>query len=72
MARPYFTLVSFDRADETPTWTIEFGDYNREAVEFERDDMRSHEPALKFKILRTADARQATIVAAVIALNANA
>lgn len=72
MTRPYFILVSIDYTDETPTWAIEFGAYDRDCVRDELDDMRNHpahEPSQRFKIIRTASDDQATINAAVAALN---
>jgi hypothetical protein len=69
MSRPYFTLVSRDNINAD--WTIEFGDYDRETVQSELDDYCDHDyPAANLKIIRTADARQSTIDAAVAALNA--
>lgn len=66
--RSYFTLVS--REPDGP-WVIEFGDHNRSVVVTEREEMHNHplNVNLRFKIIRTADAQQATIDTAVAALN---
>jgi hypothetical protein len=71
----YFTLVSRDPIAELNglpnQWVIEFGDYERETVEYERDDYRDRGyRTADLKIIRTADARQTTINAAVAQLNA--
>lgn len=47
----YFVLAV--RLPGEPLWGVEFGDYDLETVEFERDDMRDHDiPAKSLKILR--------------------
>lgn len=65
MKTSYYTLlVKFEEADP---WTAQFGDYDKSAVEDERDD--SYEDAYCTKIIRTADS-QSAIDAAVATLNA--
>lgn len=66
----YFSLLSREGA-ESP-WAIEFGDYDRECVEFEREEM--HEgykgyPKKDLKIIKTGDSWD-SIQSAVAALNA--
>jgi hypothetical protein len=66
--RKYFTLLQW----QDNRWAIHFGDYDREVVEQERDDLKdSTEGALKahFKIITTG-VRQAEIDAMVAKLNA--
>ena len=71
----YFTLVCLDDWNK---WGVEFGDYDREVVSDERDDaigessmgVPRYNSMRRFKILRHADARQATIDADVARLNA--
>jgi hypothetical protein len=71
MARPYFTLVELGNCGK---WFIEFGDYDRETV---AQEMRDRKDAARYinrgtcpmKIVRTANARQASINAAVDKLN---
>lgn len=70
MSESYYTLLT--RNDGAP-WAIEFGDYDRDCVEFERDDIKWRcislsEKAPKFKIIKTSD-RQSDIRARVDALN---
>lgn len=65
--RTYYTLLS----RETPhaNWVIEFGDYDRNCVREERDDMcAGHYCDYAFKIITTLD-DQASIDAAVAELN---
>lgn len=72
MARKYYTLVEKDYDSQ---WTIQFGDYDRETVEQERDDIwesmieRFHgSKARTFKIVSSAD-DQHSIDSAVAVLN---
>jgi hypothetical protein len=78
--RPYFTLAvrtHFEALDGTKTsvWSAEFGDYDKEVVESERDDWLDsvwREPAPKagdLKIVRS-DSTQDSINAAIAKLNA--
>ena len=67
VSRPYFTLVSFDRTDDSPAWAVEFGDYDRQCVVDERDDLNDGDPTRRFKIITSAD-DQASINEAVAAL----
>lgn len=66
MAKKYFSLV----VKEDGRWSVQFGDYDRECVESERDDYadRGHK-ASALRILATADS-QAAIDLAVGKLNA--
>lgn len=68
--RPYFTLVVRDGAGEP--WGIHFGDYSREVVAQELEDGRDYYARRDMRIIRTPDAKQATIDAAVAKLNAKA
>jgi len=71
MARLYFTLLQRDPNDGK--WGIEFGDYDRETVEAERDDYRDHgAKARDLKIVRTDNARTSSIMPIVNALNGKA
>lgn len=64
--RPYFTLLEFREG----SWTIQFGDYDREVVEAEGEDFIDHGIRKKnLKIIRTEDGSKATIDAAVIEEN---
>jgi hypothetical protein len=70
MTRPYFTLITRDAKDSP--WHIYFGDYDRETVEAERQELRSASfdpiPLNRSRIIRTS-AKQADITAAVAKLN---
>jgi hypothetical protein len=77
MARPYYTLLMRRRpapGDTQPhlmQWGIEFGDYDREIVEDERNEYkRLFGREMLFKILYSPDARQSTISRLVDELNA--
>ncbi|WQZ00314.1 hypothetical protein Shy_CDS0037 [Escherichia phage Shy] len=61
-AKQYFSLLT--KTDGV--WSVQFGDYDRECVEQERDDSYSDE---KCRIIKTDDT-QAAIDAAVAKLNA--
>lgn len=66
--RPYFLLVA--RADKLSPWGIEFGDYDRETVDAEREDYRDHDWAAgNLRVLRVADDGQHTCNDAVAGLN---
>ncbi len=39
-SRKYYTLLSRERGEPASTWAIEFGDYDRSTVAYERDDMK--------------------------------
>lgn len=66
MARPYHTLL----VREGGIWAPQFGDYDRETVEAERDDYRDHDHKAKdLKIVTTKTTRQAEIEAVVAKLN---
>ena len=73
MTRKYYTLVARNSADED--WFVEFGDYDREIVQGELDDLAySHAfgrgyARKNMKIMATQDAKQLTIDNAVDALN---
>jgi hypothetical protein len=72
--RPYFILAVRNDGLEAPRndadWSPQFGDYDKECVEFERDDYRDHgSRACDLKIVRLPDARQVTVNAAIEALN---
>jgi hypothetical protein len=57
---------------EGHTWGIEFGDYDRETVQYELEDYRDGSqsiPAKNLRIIRCADARQTTINLAIVKLN---
>lgn len=65
--RKYYTLLS--REHKTAPWVIEFGDYKRNVVRQERDDMKDGDYwNHAFKIIETGD-WQMDISAAVTALN---
>lgn len=64
--KSYFTLLIKDDTE----WCIHFGDYDREVVADEKDDLQEcYGSACKMKIIRTGDS-QAEIDAAVSKLNA--
>lgn len=67
--RTYYTLLVRDHANDP--WAIDFGDYDRECVQDERDGLVDSEEYTKgnTKIIKSAD-DQASINAAVAALNA--
>lgn len=68
MSRTYYTLVTLD--DNDGYWKPQFGDYNRETVEYERDDYKDNGySSRELKIIRTGD-KQADINEAVTKLNA--
>ena len=65
----YHILV--ERPDVGDKWAIQFGDKDKDVVRDEREDYRYQGSKLgNLKILRVANARQATCDAAVAALNA--
>lgn len=68
--RPYFTLLSREIGE---SWIIEFGAYDRDDVQAERDDMRDYDDRERmhrtYKIIRTPDAKQSTIADFVARLN---
>ncbi len=69
-ARTYYTLVS--KGPDDTRWAIEFGDYDRNTVRDERDDMKDGDYCdHRFKIITTND-DQASIDAAVAELNGDA
>lgn len=69
MGKAYHSLLLNDApAGTEPHWSIEFGDYDRETVEAERDEYLRDYPAKRLKIIRTGDG-QADIEAAVAKLN---
>lgn len=73
MTRPYFILAVRDYPAKGATnrkWGVEFGDYERETVEYERDDYRRNYPANCLKVIRVSDDNQSTIDEAIAALNA--
>jgi len=66
MARKYFTLA----VREAGQWSPQFGDYDRETVEAERDDYRDHGHKVRdLRIVQSGDT-QAAIDAAIAKLNA--
>lgn len=67
--RPYYVLLTRDAADKP--WGIEFGDYDRPAVQFERDDFRQNYAATNLRIIRAENARKSTIDNAVAELNSH-
>jgi len=53
-------------------WTMEFGDKDKDCVNFERDDYNDHgTPKSRLKVIRLANGRAATITAAIADLNRN-
>lgn len=73
MGRKYYTLLSKgNEVHHNGEWVIEFGDYDRETVEAERDEQRdaakARQERVSFKIITTGD-KQADINAAVAKLN---
>ncbi|WP_448955737.1 hypothetical protein [Labrys neptuniae] len=73
--RPYHCLLTRQTVNifEGPQWFLEFGDYDRDAVEFEREEYRHSfgYPAKNLRIITTSD-RQADIDAAIAKLNGKA
>ena len=69
MPRAYHTLLSLQK--NATAYAIEFGDYDRDCVKEERDDMiAAHDySGAKFRIIKTGD-RQADIDAVVATFNA--
>lgn len=65
--RPYYVLLSREGADQP--WGVAFGDYDRRAVDFERDDYRNNYAAKNLHIIRAQNARQSTINKLVTELN---
>lgn len=66
----YYLLVE---KSEDGRWSIQFGDKEKETVEFERDDMAEHRVAKKnLKIIKAKSARQSDCDAAVAKLNGEA
>ena len=69
-SRPYFTLVAIDGTPTDTPWGIAFGDFDKDVVEAEMEDYRENGWTKKqLKIIKTAS-DQASIDAAVAALNA--
>jgi hypothetical protein len=67
MTKTYFTLITRDNPSKS--WVIEFGGWDRDDVESERQSYRDHGvKASDLKIIRT-DGRQASIDARVADLN---
>ncbi|MNZ81401.1 hypothetical protein D3C78_1000650 [compost metagenome] len=65
--KAYYSLLS--REDDASPWTIEFGDYDKECVESEKEEYRDKGvKATNLKIIRTDDS-QAAINAKVAQLN---
>lgn len=59
MARAYYSVVS-KTPDEGSKWEMQFGDYDKETVQEEMQDMKDHvgdgctwEKGTKFKIIQT-------------------
>jgi len=69
MSKVYFTLVTRD--DAASPWYIEFGAYDREDVDFERESYRDKGvKASNLKVIKS-DGRQASIDAIVKTMNAS-
>lgn len=68
----YFTLLSRIQLPANEPWAIVFGDYNRQCVEDERDDLRdaTDDDNERFFIMRSGD-KQAEIDAMLAKLNAH-
>lgn len=65
--KAYYSLLV--RFNESEFWSVQFGDYDRETVEDERDDMQhGSEPVYAFKIIKTKP-DQASIKAKVESIN---
>lgn len=64
MARMYFSLLTRDEGQ----WSQQFGDYDRQCVQAELDDMRRDYKLADLKIIKTG-ARQVDINEAVARLN---
>jgi hypothetical protein len=63
-SRPYFILLVQDL--DTPHFYMEFGDYDREAVEAEYRDFRDHDyPRAALRILRASNASPQACAAAI-------
>jgi hypothetical protein len=67
MARSYYSVITKD--SKSAPWGVEFGDYDREVAEDERDSLKESGQYVAVKIIKTAS-NQAAINAAVTALNA--
>lgn len=61
----YFTLALC----EDGQWSPQFGDFDKECVEAEREEYRRDYPAKALKIIKTKTARQADVNAAIASLN---
>lgn len=70
-SRPYFTLLFNEGGHLAAPWGIAFGDYDRETVEQERDDLANGwgAPKRAFKIIKTETAKQTEIDAVLAELN---
>lgn len=69
-SRPYYCLLTREAA--TDHWALAFGDFDRPAVVFERDEYRRQYMAKNLTIISAPDARAKTVQTAVDALNTKA
>jgi cAMP phosphodiesterase len=67
MTRSYYSVIVKD--SKSSPWAVEFGDYDKEVAESERDNLKESGKYVAVKIIKTAS-NQAAINAAVTALNA--
>lgn len=67
----YYTLVT--RETRTSSWTIQFGDHDKDTVVWERADTYQRDHLMgNMKIIKTKSARQSEIDKAIAELNAKA
>lgn len=69
-SRPYYCLLTREAASEA--WALAFGDYDRPAVVFERNEYRRQYMAKNLTIISAPNARAKTVQTAVDALNTKA
>lgn len=72
MATKYYSLLTREVIPSGHVWAIAFGDYDRETVEFEREDYRDNGHKAKDLKIITTDDSHAAIRAAVDKLNGKA
>lgn len=69
-SRPYHCLLT--RESSSDKWGLAFGDYDRPAVVFERDEYRQNYMAKNLTIISAPNARTKTVQSAIDALNSKA
>lgn len=72
-SRPYYILV--ERSDDSISpWSVQFGDFDKETVTFERQEMiegYQSIPASRLKVIKVKSAKQAHIDEKIEELNSN-